>query len=71
MVKVVPSLLLALHIDRPIILGHDAVNDVQAQPSPLPGVFGCEEGINNLAEIFLWDSYAVIVHLHLDESAIN
>jgi hypothetical protein len=24
-----------------------------------------------LAEIFLWDSYALIVHLHLDGSAIN
>jgi hypothetical protein len=71
MVKAVPSLLLALHIEHPFILGHDAVKDVQAQPSPLPGVFGCEEGINSLAEIFLWDSYALIVHLHLDGSAIN
>ncbi len=44
-----PHPCLALHVDEPLVLLHDPVDDGEPEPRPLPHVLGGEEGLEDLA----------------------
>ncbi len=44
-----PHPCLALHVDEPLMLLHDPVDDGEPEPGPLPHVLGGEERLEDLA----------------------
>jgi len=54
-----------------VLLGHDVVADREAEPSPLAGWLGGEEGLHDLILNMIGDTGAVIGHPYLNKAAFN